>query len=195
MNWLVRVMAKKLAPGTNWLQTTAVRVTRVHFLYIAAYVLSIIVFDSWNLYTHEAVSELWTAVGILLAINTVLWYLARMKFSNNTIYIAIVLILIAADIIFAAYNVFWQRGLASKAVALFAIPIVTAAVLRSRSTLLATATLSAAAYSIVSVRYFYLNYGESFRVELYGTVGFYSALFFVLAGLLMVIIQPRAERF
>ena len=187
-------MVKK-STATNWLQTTAVRVTRIHFLYIAFYMLSIIVFDSWNLYTHEAVSELWTAAGILLGANTVLWYVARMKFSKNSVYVAIVLALIAADIVFASYNVFWQRGLASKSVILFAVPIITAATLRSRSTLLSTTTLCAAAYSTMSVRYFYQNYGESYRVELYGTIGFYSALFFVLAALLLVIILPRQERF
>ena len=188
-------MANRSSAAENWLQTSAVKVTRVHFFYIALYALSIIVFDSWNLYTREAVSQLWTAAGIMLVINTVLWYLARMKFSNRNVYIIIVLVLITADIVFASYNVFWQRGLAAKAVAMFAVPIVTAAILRSRSTLLATASLCAAAYSIVSVRYFYQNYGESYRVELYGTVGFYSALFFVLAGLLLIIIQPKSERF
>lgn len=188
-------MVKKAKTASNWLQTAAVRVTRVHFVYIAAYIASILVFDTWNLYTHEATAQLWTAGGIMLALNTVLWYVARMNFSNKNIYPLIVLMLIVADIIFASYNVLWQGGLASKSVMLFAVPIVVAAVLRSRSTLLATTTLCAAAYSTVSVRYFFQNYGESYRVELYGTVGFYCALFFVLAGLLAVIIVPRNERF
>ena len=149
----------------------------------------------WNLYTHEAITQLWTAAGLMLAVNTVLWYVARMNFSSNNVYVAIILLLIVADIIFASYNVLWQKGLASKSVMLFAVPIITAAVLRSRSTLLATTTLCAAAYSTISVRYFFQHYGESYRVELYGTVGFYCALFFVLAGLLAVIILPRTERF
>ena len=188
-------MAKKSAVETNWLQTAAVRVTRVHFLFLAFYILSLIVFDSWNLYTHEAMTQLWTAAALLLGVNTILWYASRLKFSSETVYRAIVIILIIADIVFASYNVFWQMGLASKSVILFTVPIITAAVLRSRSALLAVTTLCAAAYSTVSVRYFYENYGESYRVELYGTVGFYSALFFVLAGLLLVIILPKKERF
>ena len=145
-------MSNKSTTVTHWLQTTAVRVTRVHFLYIAAYIAATVVFDSWNLYTHKAVSQLWTAAGILLVVNTILWFFARMKFSSSSVYAFAVLALILADIIFASYNVYWQRGLASKSVMLFAVPIVTAAVLRSRSTLLATTTLCAAAYSIVSVR-------------------------------------------
>lgn len=167
----------------------------MHFVYIAFYIASIIVFDMWNLYTHVAIAQLWTAAGMMLVLNTVLWYVARMNFSNNNVYVTVILLLIVADIIFASYNVLWQKGLASKSVMLFAVPIVTAAVLRSRSTLLATTTLCAAAYSTISVRYFFQHYGESYRVELYGTVGFYCAIFFVLAGLLMVIILPKNEHF
>jgi hypothetical protein len=184
-------MAQKQTPKTSWVQEAAVRVTRVHFLYIAAYMASIVVFDSWNLLVHDAVSTRWTAAGSLLILNTVLWYLARMKFSNDLVYKIIILTLIVADIIFASFNVFWQRGLASKAVALFAVPIITAAVLRSRTTILAAASLSVASYSIAAVRYYNQHYGESFRVELYGEVGFYCALFFILVGLLLIIIKPK----
>lgn len=188
-------MPKKSGVVTHWLQTTAVRVTRVHFVYIAAYIIATIVFDSWNLYTHDAIRELWTAAGVLLAVNTILWFLARQNYTNKSIYVLIVLGLISADIVFASYNVYWQRGLASKSVMLFTVPIITAAALRSRSTLLATTTLCAAAYSIVSVRYFFNNYGQSYRVELWGTIGLYSAIMFVLALLLMIVILPRTERF
>jgi len=181
--------------GRRWLQPSAVRLTRVHFLYILAYLLVTIVFDSWNLYTHEAVTELWTAAGVLLAINVILWYIARQSFNNGAVYRGVVSALVLADIGFAAYNVYWQQGLASKSVALFAIPIVTAAALKSRSALLTTATLSAATYAVVAVRYFYQNYGEGYRVELYGTVGFYCAIFFVLALLLLVIISDSKEKF
>jgi hypothetical protein len=176
---------------SSWLQATAVRVTRVHFIYIAAYMASIIIFDSWNLFTHVEIGNRWTAAAILLIINTVCWYIARIKFSLETIYITVVILLVIADIVFAATNVYWERGLASKAVALFAVPIVTAASLRSRSTVLAAASLSTAAYSLSTIRYYNLHYGESFRVELWGYVGLFCAMFFVLALLLMVIIQPK----
>lgn len=175
----------------NWLQATAIRICRIHFLYVAAYMVSLIVFDSWNLLTHPDLANRWTVAVLLLAVNTVIWYVARFKFSNDAIYLSLVLALIIADIIFAAFNVYWERGLASKAVALFAIPIITSATLRSRSSLLAATALSAGAYIIATMRYFNLHYGESFRVELYGSVGFYCALFFLLAGLLLIIINPK----
>ncbi|HEY5550049.1 MAG TPA: hypothetical protein VIK37_02530 [Candidatus Saccharimonadales bacterium] len=188
-------MPKKTKTLSHWLQTTAVRVTRVHFVYIGAYILATIVFDSWNLYTHEAVTQLWTAAGVLLVINAVLWLSARQNYANKSLYVFNILALVLADIAFAAYNVYWQQGLASKSVMLFAVPIVTAAVLRSRNILLSTTTLCAAVYSTVAVRYFFENYGQGYRVELWGTIGLYSTVFFIIALLLMVIIKPTNEKF
>ncbi|MBX4201881.1 hypothetical protein KW803_03245 [Candidatus Saccharibacteria bacterium] len=188
-------MAKKTKASNNWLQTTAVRVSRIHFIYILAFLLSIVVFDTWNLYTHEAVSQLWTAGGILLIFNVLIWFVSRLKLSNYWYYIGFMLALIVADIIFASYIVWWQRGLYSKAIMLYTVPIITAATMRSRSILLAVTTLSVAAYSITSVRFFFKNYGLGYRVELWGTVGFYSAILFVLALLLMVVIRPTEEKF
>jgi hypothetical protein len=188
-------MAKKTIPAVGWLQTTAVRVTRIHFVFVAFYLLSVVIFDTWNLYTHEATSQLWTAGGILLGVTALLWFISRLNSKNYWFYIAIVLVMIVADIIFASYLVWWQRGLYSKAIMLYTVPIVSAATLRSRSLLLATTTLCAAAYSTVSVRYFFAYYGLGYRVELWGTIGFFSAMLFVLALLLMIIIRPTQEKF
>jgi hypothetical protein len=179
---------------TKWLQATAVRVSRIHFMYVGIYIASIIVFDSWNLFTHPAIANRWTLAGALLVVTTICWYIGRISFSSDTVYLAVIIALVVVDIIFAGLNVYWERGLASKAVALFAIPIVTAATLRSRSTLLAAAALCTAAYSVSAVRYYNLHYGESLRIELYGYVGLFCASFFILAALLMVIIQPK-DRF
>ncbi len=188
-------MPKKTKQLASWTRTTTVRAARVHYVFILAYILSTVAFDTWNLYTHEAVRQLWTAAGVLFVVNTVVWFVARSsKFKSETVYLSALQVLVLADIAFAAYNVHWQEGLASKSVALFALPIVTAAMLRSRSMLIATAALSAAAYSVTAVRYFFEHYGEGYRIELYGTVGFYCAFFFVLALLLMVVINPTREK-
>lgn len=186
-------MAVKQKIIDNWARSAAIRVTRIHFAYVGSYIAAIIAFDTWNLISHEGIVWRWKAAAILLVLTTVLWFLAHSKSKAAEYYKVLTLLLIAADIVFAGYNVYWQRGMASKSVALFAVPIITAAVLRSRRLLLATVTLSLAAYSFAAVRYFHLHYGEGFKVELYGEVGFYSALFFVLAWLLLVIIKPREE--
>lgn len=162
------------------------RISRVHFLYILAYMLSIIVLDSWNIISHESVAQRWTAAGALMVVNTIVWYLCRAKLSNKMFYKVLLIVLLACDILFAAINVYWTRGMASKSVFLFVIPIVSAGLSRSRSLLAATATISAVAYSMAAVRYFYENYGQGVRTELYGEIVFYSMCFFVLTGLLMI---------
>lgn len=186
-------MAKKTKTKAGWLQTTALRVTRIQFIYIGIYIAATVIFDSWNLFTHQAIAQRWTLAGGLLILNTILWYVSRIRFANQSVYFINLLTLIVADIIFAAVNVYWERGLASKAVALFMVPLAVAATLRSRSTLLATAAISGAAYSTATVRYFNQHYGESYRIELYGYIGFYCALFFVLSWLLWVVIKPTEE--
>lgn len=169
------------------------RITRVHFLYIMAYMFALILFDAWNLLAHEAVLQRWTAAGALLVINTIIWYLCRADIKNVAAYRTLLAILLVCDVLFAAMNVYWTRGMASKAVILFVVPIISAALSRSRSLLVATSAVSAAAYSIAVVRYFYENYGQGLRVELYGEIVFHSLLFFVLAGLLMVFFRRAPD--
>jgi len=184
-------MAVKSKSGLN--QVTAIHLLRRHYFYVAAYVGSIVVFDMWNLIARDAVGRRWMAAGLLLAVNTAAWYLAKLRWKQIGTYQLLIFGLVIADILFAAINVYWERGMASNSVALFAVPLVLAAGLKNRSALLATATLSAAAYSIAAVSYFFDYYGEGFRVELYGTVGFYSAMFFILAGLLLAATRPPKE--
>lgn len=166
-------------------------IVRIHFAYVGAYIAAIIAFDSWNLITHEGIVLRWTAAALMLTISAVVWYLVRGTLQKNTQFKLAAAVLIAADIIFAAYNVYWQRGMASKAVALFLVPIIIAAVLASRRAVLATAAICTAAYTFAAVKYFHLNYGEGYKVELYGEIGFYSAVFFIVASLLVVLIRKK----
>ncbi len=169
------------------------RLTRVHFFYVAIYLLATVVFDSWNLLAYEAVVERWTLGAALLVVVTLIWYACRLPIKSPTFYKTLFAVLLLADIIFAAVNIYLQRGMASKSVMLFAVPIISAALSRSRSLLLATTTVSVAAYSLSSVRYFFENYGQGYRVELYGEVFFYSALMFVLSYLAMIFFVPAKD--
>ena len=178
---------------TPWIETTALRITRVHFAYIAFYAFAVVIFDTWNLLTHEAVAQRWTAAAIMLVLTTVLWYATRLNILSSARHLIIIWAIIISDILFASWNVYNTRGMASKAVALFFVPIITAALLKSRSTLLAATSFSVAGYSLAAVRYFNLHYGEGYRVELYGEVFFYSAMFFVASWLLMIFFTSTKE--
>lgn len=185
-----------MAKQIDLLQNTrhiVLRITRVHFVYLLAYMASIIIFDSWNLLAHEAVAQRWTVAGALLVFNTIIWYLCRAKLQSELFYRVALGTLLVADILFAAVNIYWTRGMASKYGILMVIPIISAGLSRSRSLLVATAAVAAAAYSMATVRYFYDNYGQGVRAELYGEILFHTALFFVIAGLMMIVFRRAAD--
>lgn len=84
--------------------------------------------------------------------------------------------------------------MAATNVILFAVPLVTLAVLHSRTALVAGATLCSAAYATAAVKYFFDFYGEGYRVQLYGQVFFFTLVFYALAWLLLVAAETPEKR-
>jgi len=182
-------MAKKTVNGR--LQSNLLNVVRLHFVYALLFAIQIIVYDAWKLITPEAVLERWIVAAMLFVVATVVWYLAHNKNIAAKFYRGLLLALILADIGVASFSVYTQRGMASKAVVLYVLPIMVSAVLASRAAILATAALCIAAYFTTAVSYFVLNFNEGYKIELYGEVIFYSAFFLLLASLMKVIISPK----
>lgn len=173
------------------LQKNAVGLARVQFGLVAAYAVFILASDAWNLVARELTSQRWIMFGILLIVTTVVWYLARTDLKSANFYRVLVIAIILADIALASFAIYTERGMSSRGVALYAIPIVSSAVLLSRTALFGTAALCTAAYVMAATRYFYVYFNEGYKIELYSTLGLYSAGFFVLAGLLWVVIRGR----
>jgi hypothetical protein len=171
------------------IQTRLLGVARAHFWYVGAIAISIIAFDSTNLITREIVQKRWTSAVALLVAVTLVWYFVRRNTKNESYYRLLTYCLIAADILFAAYLVYLDRGMASRNVVLFAIPIAVSALLNSRAALFATAALSTAAYFFAATKYFYDFFNEGYKAELYGVLFLYSACFFVVAAVLWAIIR------
>lgn len=156
---------------------------------VGAFIVQIIAYDAWHVITPDIVMRRWIATGLLLVVSAVVWYLSHNPANSLTSYKRLIFLLISADIAMASFQVYSQRGMASRAVLLFTIPIVISAILLSRSAIFATAILATAAYSITTICYFVLNFNEGYKTELYGEVGFYCAAFFVLAAMLSTIIR------
>ena len=175
----------------SWLHSGVIKVAGIHFVLVFAYVLQVMVYDAWKLINPETVLLRWMMAAFVLLVTTAVWYLAHSRVSSTSSYKMLVWALILADVSLASFNVYTQRGMASRAVALYAIPIVVSAVLASRAALLATATLCIAAYTTTAVSYFVLNFNEGYKIELYGEVGSYSFLFLIMAALLWVAIRPH----
>jgi hypothetical protein len=164
---------------------------RWQFVLLIAYAASIIAFDSWNLITHEVVAKRWTYAGILAILTVIIWFILKKYAKSKNSINVLTYFLITANIFFATINVYTQRGMASKAVMLYVIPLLIASKTSSKIALWATAGLSVCVYTIATVRYFHLFYGEGYRIELYGEVGFYSALILIIAGILSPAIKKR----
>ncbi len=177
-------MAKRLGNTLEHIHTATLRISKFHFVYVLLFVAQTIAFHASKVITPELLLKRWVAVSALAVVTTFVWLLARTRSTGIGTYHAIISLLIVADIAFAAFNVYTQRGYASKSVFLFLIPIVVAAVLANRSALFATAILSIAVYTTTAVMYFVNNFNEGYMSEMYTEIGFYSGLFLTVAGLL-----------
>lgn len=175
---------------TNSLQQTILSINRVLFGLIGLFALTVIISDAWNLLPPSVVLQRWTLASLLLVANGVVWYACRQT-KSTTLLQAYVWILTIVTVAIATVLVYSQRGMASKAVALYVIPLLIVAALRSRVALITTALLSVAAYSLALVRYFVTSPGEGYKVELYAEILFFGGFFFVVALLLWVHSRKR----
>lgn len=182
-------MVKKKIFFKDWLQTGLIRLCRVQFVFVALYALYTIISDGTHLITPQLVLQRWTINVVVLVGTVIVWYLARNVVASSMYYRILLYILILLDIAMASFNVYTQRGMASRAVMLFAIPIVLSAILLNRTAIFMTAALSTAAYSLSAVRYFIVNFNEGYKAELYIEVGFYCCVFFLLAATLSIMIR------
>ncbi|MES2971576.1 MAG: hypothetical protein V4702_04600 [Patescibacteria group bacterium] len=174
----------------SWLQSGLIRLCRIHFVVIAIYAVYIIAADATALITPSLVLQRWTANALMLGGVGIIWYAAHnIKTQNSNYFRLLIYVLILMDIGMATFNVYTQRGMASRAVMLFAVPIVVATILLSRTALFLTATLCTAAYSLAAIKYFVDFFNEGYKAELYIEVGFYCAMFFIIAAILSIVIR------
>ncbi|MDZ7786113.1 MAG: hypothetical protein U5L95_03265 [Candidatus Saccharibacteria bacterium] len=172
------------------LKLRILRVSRLHFYLALILAVQIIVYDAWMLIQPETVFQRWIATAILFAGATVVWLLARSPSTKIVFYERLVSGLIVLDVLLASFMVYQTRGMASTAVALYVVPILVAAVFHSRVALIATSFLCVAAYTTTALAYFTLNFNEGYNVELYGTIGFYSAFMVLVAMIIWGLQNP-----
>lgn len=177
----------------DWLRAGTIRLCRVHFVLVAVYVAYIIASDATHLITPDVVLQRWTMTTVLLIVLAVVWALAKRTVNMSNYYRLLIYTLITLDILVAGFSVYSQRGMASRAVMLFAVPMVTSAILQSRSALFMTATLSVAAYALAAVKYFVDYFNEGYKAELYIEVGLYCAVLFVMAGVLSILVSSKNQ--
>ncbi len=166
------------------LHAAARKIALLHIFFTVLYSLQTIIFHAAKVVTPEVTWWRWMAASALLFVAASLWMIARKRHLPVHIYQASLWLIILADLAFAAFNVYVQRGYASNSVILFLIPIVVAAAFASRSTLIGTALLASATYAATTVSYFHLNFNEGYLSELYGEMAINTGVFFLTALLL-----------
>jgi hypothetical protein len=182
-------MKSKNKTTTNWLQINVIRAARIYFYTVFVCGAALIAADAGKLFSPQDVFVRWKILAMLLSTSAIVWYAARRSAKSNLYYQVMAYMLILSGIALAAFSVHTERGMASNSVALFALPIAASAVLTSRAALFATAALCTAAYWLSSISYFVLNFNQGYKLELYMTLSFYSAGFFLLAAMLWIVVR------
>lgn len=177
----------------NPLRSNIIRVSKIHFIFVAVLIAQIIIYDASKLVPPEDLLKRWMITALLLTVTTAVWYFAKNKSTSAIQNKILLLVLILADIALVSSSVYMQRGMSSRAVALYAIPILVSAILLKRSAVYAVALLCITAYTLTSVAYFVLNFNEGYKIELYGEIGFYSVTFLIIAGLVSTLLPKKSD--
>jgi hypothetical protein len=181
-------MAKK--PNQS-LPLSTTRVTRTIYFFLGFFALSIVIFDSGNLITREAVINRWTLLTALLVTNTAIWLISSKSLKNNQALSITALATVA--LLFAGFMTYWERGMASTSTVLYALPLLIITTIKNRHALIAFAVLSAASYAFAAVKYFNDFFNEGYRVQLWGSIVLYSGTIFAITWLLMIIAGLRKD--
>jgi hypothetical protein len=163
-------MKEKPTSKPSLFRKSVIRATRAVYLFVAFYMISIILFDSGNLIVRESIIDRWTFATILLVTNTLVWFGASQKWSNKTLEKLPLVMLSGVLIIFAGYSTYWERGMASTSTIFYTLPILLVALVRNRHAIIASAITSAGVYAYASVKYFNDFFNEGYRIQLWSSI-------------------------
>lgn len=168
-----------------------VRIAKLHVIIAMFFGLQIIIYDAGKLITPEVVLKRWIVAGLLVLTGTVCWYLAKLNDSSKVIR-NLVWFMIIVDMIVASFSIYTQRGMASRAVLLFILPILVAATMRRRGMIYLTALIATVTYVVTAVAYFVLNFNEGYKLELYGELFFYSSLILATSSMIWALVRTKS---
>ncbi len=175
----------------TWLRAGLLRLCRVHFIVFLAYAALVAVFDSAHVLTPDVTVRRAGFVATTMLVTLTVWFMGHKEQSESSFYRRRIYALIAADILFISLSMYFDRGIASREVALYALPIVSAGALVNRSAVFGVAAASAVAYFATGMKYRFSYPNEMYNVELYGMMAFYILFMFALASLVWVVDRAR----
>jgi uncharacterized membrane protein YgdD (TMEM256/DUF423 family) len=168
------------------------RITRTIYFFLGVYILTIVIFDSGNLITREAVINRWSIASLLLLINTLVWFTAvqnwAVPFKKS-----LIPLLTLGLLVFAGLTTYWERGMASTSTILYVLPLLVIATSKNRHSLIATAVLAVATYSFAAVKYFNDYFNEGYRIQLWGNLVLIGGTLFAATWLIMILAGLRKD--
>ncbi len=176
------------------LQKGSLRTAQIGFLFLAIYFLTTLIFGAWQLLTPDMLQKRWIITLVALSINTTLWYFSRKPRLVPLYYRGIIFLQMCMYLAIATFSIYTERGMASNAVILYAIPLTIAALSYSAQALFASATICAISYASATILYFKQFPSEGYKVELYGSIVFYIGILYLLSTLLWIIVRARNAR-
>lgn len=166
------------------------RVSRIHLFIAILLAVQLIIYDAGKLVTPEIVLKRWIGIGILAIVSAIALFLSQISSSDSTLKKTL-WVLICTDIALASWSIYLERGMASRAVFLYVIPIISSAILLRKSAIYLTGLLSAVAYILTTNAYFVNYFNEGYKLELYGEVLGYSALLLFVSALTWSVIKSK----
>jgi hypothetical protein len=173
---------------------TLTRVSRTLLFFSAVLAVSIIIFDSGNLITREAVIDRWVLTTVVFVSAAIAWFMASLGGLEKPTLHASVIFLITLILIGAAgFMTYWERGMASSSTILYVLPLLVIATLKNRHALLTATALSAGTYALATVLYFNTYFNEGYRVQLWGNIVLYTGIILVCGWLIMILTGLRHD--
>lgn len=155
---------------------------KLNFAVILTYGIFTTLYEAWQLITPYALMVRWILFCLVIVLASLIWLYVRRQTSPRAVKRAVAS-LIAANIAFVSANIYFERGMASRAVMLYSLPIIAAGLFRSKSATFLSALFCALAYSLSAIWYSVVHPSEGYKIEIYGTIIFYCTFMFVMAGL------------
>jgi hypothetical protein len=174
----------------NSMRPSLTRISKLHIFVSLVLAAQIILYDAGKVITPDVVLKRWSVTAILAIVSTACWYLARIKNGPQVAH-RLVWALVTIDMFVAAFTVYTQRGMASRGVILFILPILTAAVLRRKGMIYLTTILAIVTYVLTAIAYFVLNFNEGYKIELYGELSFYSGILLIVGAMSWSLVRTK----
>lgn len=180
-----------MKPSHSKARTSLVKIAKIHVLIGIFFVIQIIVYDSGMLITPEIVLRRWVAATIFIVGAAAVWYLARINKSPEVVK-NLMWFLIVLDLVLASFYVYGTRGMASRGVFLFILPILVSAILARKGVIYLTSVLAVCAYTVTAISYFVINFNEGYKLELYGEIGLWSAMLLATGWISWALVRQRS---